>query len=117
MGMNEPTSIVMFVFLTKPMPNQTVNNNLSLSNFRTFQPADSAEPILNPSHSPASWRRQPPSSDSNVLGSVYERASKTAGASSSRGDLWSSRGQGSGSRAEGRSGAGSRLWNRQSEHH
>ncbi|XP_030299766.1 leucine zipper protein 1 [Sparus aurata] len=83
----------------------------------TPQPADSAEPILNPSHSPASWRRQPPSSDSNVLGSVYERASKTAGASSSRGDLWSSRGQGSGSRAEGRSGAGSRLWNRQSEHH
>ncbi|KAM9341175.1 leucine zipper protein 1 [Symphorus nematophorus] len=81
------------------------------------QAADSAEPSPNPSHSPATWRRQLPSSDSHHLGSSYDRASKTAGASS-RGDLWSSRGQGSGPRAEGRSTAGSRLWShRQSEHH
>ncbi|XP_068582428.1 leucine zipper protein 1-like [Cebidichthys violaceus] len=85
----------------------------------TQQPpaADSAEPSPNPSDSPASWRRQIPSSDSHHLGSSSDRASKTAGASS-RGDLWSSRGQGSGARAEGRSGAGSRPWShRHSEHH
>ncbi|XP_059208790.1 leucine zipper protein 1 [Centropristis striata] len=83
------------------------------------QAADSVEPtpIPNPSHSPASWRRQLPSSDSHHLGSSYDRTSKTAGASS-RGDLWSSRGQGSGARGDGRSGAGSRPWShRQSEHH
>lgn len=79
------------------------------------QAADSTEPTPNPSHSPASWRRHLPSSDSHHLGSSYDRPSKT---SSSRGDLWSSRGQGSGARAEGRSGAGSRPWShRQSEHH
>ncbi|XP_034418844.1 leucine zipper protein 1 isoform X2 [Cyclopterus lumpus] len=78
----------------------------------TQQPpaADSAEPSPNPSHSLASWRQQIPSTDSPHLGSSNDRASKTAGASS-RGDLWSSRGQGSGARAEGRSGAGSRPWN------
>lgn len=76
------------------------------------QAADSIEPSPNPSHSPASWRRQLPSSDSHHLGS-----SKTAGASS-RGDLWSSRGQGSGARADGRSGVGSRPWShRHSEQH
>ncbi|KAM7403232.1 hypothetical protein PAMA_003923 [Pampus argenteus] len=81
------------------------------------QTADGVEPSPNPSHSPASWRRQIPSSDSHHLGSSYDRASKTAGASS-RGDLWSSRGQGSGGRAEGRTGGGSRPWShRQSEHH
>ncbi|XP_054470509.1 leucine zipper protein 1 [Anoplopoma fimbria] len=81
------------------------------------QAADSAEPSPNPSHSPASWRRQIPSRDSHHLGSSYDRASKTAGASS-RGDLWSGRGQGSGARAEARSGAGSTPWNpRHSEHH
>ncbi|XP_034714274.1 leucine zipper protein 1 [Etheostoma cragini] len=81
------------------------------------QAADSVEPSPNPSHSPASWRRQLPSIDSPHLGSSYDRASKTAGASS-RGDLWSSRGQGSGARAEGRSGTGSRPWShRHSEHH
>ncbi|TDG98971.1 hypothetical protein EPR50_G00205740 [Perca flavescens] len=81
------------------------------------QAADSVEPSPNPSHSPASWRRQLPSSDSHHLGSSYDRASKTAGAYS-RGDLLSSRGQGSGARAEGRSGAGSRPWShRHSEHH
>ncbi|XP_044022514.1 leucine zipper protein 1 [Siniperca chuatsi] len=85
----------------------------------TQQPlaADSVEPSPNPSHSPASWRRQLPSSDSQHLGSSYDRTPKTAGASS-RGDLCSSRGQGSGTRAEGRSGAGSRPWShRHSEHH
>ncbi|XP_042244645.1 leucine zipper protein 1 [Thunnus maccoyii] len=83
----------------------------------TPQAGDSVDPSSNPSHSPASWRRQIPSSDSHHLGSSYDRASKTAGASS-RGELWSSRGQGSGARAEGRSGAGSRPWShRQSEHH
>nr|XP_046267882.1 leucine zipper protein 1 [Scatophagus argus]XP_046267883.1 leucine zipper protein 1 [Scatophagus argus]XP_046267884.1 leucine zipper protein 1 [Scatophagus argus] len=81
------------------------------------QAADSVESSPNPSHSPASWRRQLPSSDSHHLGSSYDRTTKTAGASS-RGELWSSRGQGSGARAEGRGGAGSRLWShRQSEHH
>lgn len=80
------------------------------------QAADSTEPSPNPSHSPASWRRQLPSSDSHHLGSSYDRASKTVGASS-KGDLWSSRGQGSAARAEGRTGAGSRLWSRQTEHH
>ncbi|XP_029316231.1 leucine zipper protein 1 [Cottoperca gobio] len=80
----------------------------------TQQPqADGIEPSPNPSHSPASWRRQLPSSDSHHLGSSYDRASRTTGASS-RGDLGSSRDQGSGARAEGRS----RPWNhRPSEHH
>ncbi|XP_022054656.1 leucine zipper protein 1 [Acanthochromis polyacanthus] len=78
--------------------------------------ADNLDPSPNPSHSPASWRRQLPS-DSHHLGSSYDR-SKTSGASSRGGELWSSRGQGSGARAEGRSGAGSRQWShRQSEHH
>lgn len=78
----------------------------------TPQPAgaDNAEPSANPSHSPASWRRHLPSSD---LGSSYDRTSKIPGASS-RTDLWSSRGQGSGARTDGRS----RPWNqRQAEHH
>lgn len=71
----------------------------------------------NLTRSPAAWRRPIPTGDSHHLGSSYERASKTAGASS-RGEMWSSRGQGSGSKAEGRSGAGSRPWShRQSEHH
>ncbi|XP_035024034.1 leucine zipper protein 1 [Hippoglossus stenolepis] len=77
--------------------------------------ADSVDPTPNSSHSPASWRRQPPSSD---MGSSYDRVSKTAGASSRGGELWSSRGQGSGARAEGRSGAGSRPWShRPPEYH
>ncbi|XP_070698207.1 leucine zipper protein 1 [Pempheris klunzingeri] len=81
------------------------------------QAADGAEPSPNPGHSPASWRRQLPSSDSHHLGSSYDRAPKTTGASS-RAELWSSRGQGSGARAEGRSGVGGRPWShRQSEHH
>ncbi|XP_042356339.1 leucine zipper protein 1 [Plectropomus leopardus] len=81
------------------------------------QAADSVEPSPNPSHSPATWRRHLPSNDPHPVGSSYDRASKTAGASS-RADLWSSRGQGSGARAEGRTGAGSRPWSqRHSEHH
>lgn len=80
--------------------------------------ADNVDHSPNPSHSPASWRRHLPSSDSHHLGSSYDRSSKTSGASSRGGELWSSRGQGSGARAEGRSGAGSRQWShRQSEHH
>ncbi|KAM9842056.1 leucine zipper protein 1 [Aulostomus maculatus] len=75
------------------------------------QAADSVET------SPASWRQQPPSSNSHHLGSSYDRASKTGGASS-RGETWSSRGQASGARIEGKTGAGSRPWtHRQPEHH
>ncbi|XP_029349401.1 leucine zipper protein 1 [Echeneis naucrates] len=80
--------------------------------------ADAVDPVPNPSHSPASWRRQLPSSDPHPLGSSYDRPTKTAGASSRGGELWSSRAQGSGARAEGRSGAGSRPWShRQTDHH
>ncbi|KAM3595061.1 uncharacterized protein V6R79_017814 [Siganus canaliculatus] len=81
------------------------------------QATDGVESNPNPVHSPASWRRQLPSSDSHHLGSSYDRPSKAAGASS-RGDLWSSRSQRPDPRTEGRSGPGSRLWsNRQSENH
>ncbi|KAM9777536.1 leucine zipper protein 1 [Neosynchiropus ocellatus] len=52
--------------------------------------------------SPSSWRQQ----------TSYERTTKP------KGELWSSRSQGSGARTEGRSGAGSRPWtHRQAEHH
>ncbi|KAF7656637.1 hypothetical protein LDENG_00038800 [Lucifuga dentata] len=84
----------------------------------TQQPlaADGVDPSPNPSHSPASWRRQATSSDLHHLGSSYDHVPKTAGASS-RGELWSSWGQGSGGRTDGRSGVGSRPWShRQSEH-
>ncbi|XP_068435893.1 leucine zipper protein 1 [Clinocottus analis] len=81
------------------------------------QAADSAEPSPNPSHSPASWRRQMPSSNSSHLGSSNDRASKTAGVPP-RGEVWSIQGQGSGAKAEGRSGVVSRPWNhRHYEHH
>ncbi|XP_047193621.1 leucine zipper protein 1 [Scophthalmus maximus] len=86
----------------------------------TQQPpaADGVDPSTNSSHSPASWRRQLPSSDSHHLGSSYDRASKTAGTSSRGGELWSSRGQGSGARGDGRSGPGSRPWShRPSDYH
>ncbi|KAM8917758.1 leucine zipper protein 1 isoform 2-T4 [Spinachia spinachia] len=49
------------------------------------QAADGAEAVPKPSLSPASWRRQIPSSDSLRPGSPHDRAPKTAGASS-RGD-------------------------------
>ncbi|KAK2825934.1 hypothetical protein Q5P01_020148 [Channa striata] len=51
--------------------------------------ADSIDTVPNPSHSPASWRRNVPSSDSHHLGSSYDRVPKTAGASSRGGELWS----------------------------
>ncbi|XP_068608409.1 leucine zipper protein 1 [Brachionichthys hirsutus] len=85
----------------------------------THQPqgADGADPSPNPGYNPAARRQQQPIGDSHRLGSSYDRASKMAG-TSSRGPDWSSRGQGVGARAEGRSGAGSRLWShRQTEHH
>ncbi|XP_028250689.1 leucine zipper protein 1 [Parambassis ranga] len=84
--------------------------------------ADNLDPSSNPTRSPASWRRHLPSTDSHHLGSSYDRLSKTTGATSRGGggggaELWSSRGQGSGARAEGRSGAGNRPWShRQSDH-
>ncbi|XP_072222274.1 leucine zipper protein 1 [Leuresthes tenuis] len=82
------------------------------------QATDSLDPSPVSSRSPASWRRQLPTSDPQHLGISYDRLSKSAGASSRGGELWSSRGQGSGARAEGKSGAGSRPWShRQSEHH
>ncbi|XP_072313384.1 leucine zipper protein 1 [Eucyclogobius newberryi] len=67
--------------------------------------AEAAESV---SHSPASWRRPLPTTNSSLLGS-----SKTPGAPSSRAELWA-RGQGSGARTEG----SARPWNqRQIEHH
>lgn len=68
---------------------------------------DAPEASVSSSHSPATWRRPLPSSDSSLLGS-----SKTPGACSSRADLWS-RGQGSGARTDGRA----RPWSqRQNDH-
>ncbi|KAM6912559.1 leucine zipper protein 1 [Xenentodon cancila] len=97
-----------------PVTSQSWNRSYSHQPTAT----ENLEPSPNPSRSPASWRRQMPASDPQHLGSSYDRLSKTAGASSRGGDLWSSRWQGSGARAEGRSGAGSRPWSqRQSEHH
>ncbi|KAM9709054.1 leucine zipper protein 1 isoform 1-T5 [Menidia menidia] len=81
------------------------------------QAADGHDPSPIPSRSPASWRRQLPTSDQQHMGISYDRLSKSTGASS-REELWSGRGQGSGARAEGRSGAGGRPWShRQPEHH
>ncbi|KAK0139765.1 Leucine zipper protein 1 [Merluccius polli] len=74
--------------------------------------AERTDASPDPRHSPASWRRQPPTGDSYHLGSSYDRGHKTAGLSP-RGEPWSSRGQGSADRGEGRSGAGSRPWNRE----
>ncbi|XP_023263215.1 leucine zipper protein 1-like [Seriola lalandi dorsalis] len=105
--------------LGRTVPHAPVTSQ-SWSRSYTQQPpaADSIDPSPNPSHSPASWRRQLPSSDSHHLGSSYDRASRTGGASSRGGDPWSSRSQGSGARAEGRGGAGSRPWShRQTDHH
>ncbi|KAM9354692.1 leucine zipper protein 1 [Pholidichthys leucotaenia] len=81
-------------------------------------PADNPDPPPYPVHSPASWRRHLPSSDPHHPGTSYDWSSKAALASSRGGEQWSSRGQGSGARAEARSGAGSRPWNqRPPEHH
>ncbi|XP_037551459.1 leucine zipper protein 1 [Nematolebias whitei] len=95
-----------------PVTSQSWNRSYSMQT----QTKDNLNPSPNPSLSPASWRRQPPSSEPQHMGSSYDRLPKTAGASRG-GDLWSGRGQGTGTRAEGRSGAGSRPWGyRQSEH-
>lgn len=80
-------------------------------------PGPNPSPSPNPSPGPPTWRQQPPSSNSQHPGGAYERAPRTAGAST-RAEPWSSRGQGSAGRAEGRSSAGGRPWShRQAEHH
>ncbi|XP_039992537.1 leucine zipper protein 1 [Xiphias gladius] len=104
--------------LGRTIPHAPVTSQ-SWSRSYTQQPlaADSVDPSPNPNQSPASWRRQLPSSESHSQGGSHDRASKAAGASSRGGELWS-RGQGSGARAEGRNGAGSRAWShRQSDYH
>nr|XP_020503635.1 leucine zipper protein 1 [Labrus bergylta]XP_020503636.1 leucine zipper protein 1 [Labrus bergylta] len=103
--------------LGRVIPHAPITSQSWGRSYTQQQASDGTEPSLNPSHSPALWRRQIPGNDTPHLGTSYDRTSKTAGASS-RGDLWSSRGQGSGARAEGRSAAGSRPWShRQAEHH
>ncbi|CAN9502498.1 unnamed protein product [Ophioblennius macclurei] len=80
--------------------------------------ADNSEPSPNSSHSPALWRKHLPNSDAHGQGSAYDRLSKTAGTSHRGAEPWSARGQGSGAKVEGRTGAGGRLWShRQSEQH
>ncbi|XP_028995425.1 leucine zipper protein 1 [Betta splendens] len=106
--------------LGRTVPHAPVTSQSWSRSFSQQVPAtDSIDTGPNPGHSPASWRRHLPSSDSHHLGSSYDRASKAAvGASTRGGELWSSRGQGSGARAEGRTAAGSRPWShRQPEHH
>ncbi|KAM3870742.1 leucine zipper protein 1 [Diretmus argenteus] len=101
----------------RTLPHEPVSSQSWSRSYTQPMAPDGIEPSPSPNPSPASWRRQALSSDPQHLGSTYDRVSKTAGASS-RGDLWTSRGQGSAGRADGRSGAGSRPWNhRQSEHH
>ncbi|MEQ2168916.1 hypothetical protein GOODEAATRI_019593, partial [Goodea atripinnis] len=79
---------------------------------------DNLDPTPNPCLSPASWRRHPPPGDQQHLGSSCDRLTKMTGAASRGGESWSSRGQGSGTRAEGRTGAGNKLWSHcQSEPH
>ncbi|XP_057716207.1 leucine zipper protein 1 [Corythoichthys intestinalis] len=59
-----------------------------------------------------SWKQQSSATNSVPLESTYERTAKTTGVSS-KGELWSSRGQ-----TSGKSGAGSRVWtHRQAQHH
>lgn len=102
--------------LGRAIPHAPVTSQSWSRSYSQQPPAsDNLDPSPNPSHSPASWRRQIPSSD---LGTSYDRISRTPGASSRGGEPWSSRGQGLGARAEGRSGAGGRPWSqRQSEQH
>ena len=86
---------------------------LTLYLYSLFQPAERPDPIPDPRHSPASWRRHlPPGGDSHRLGSSYDRGHKTAGVSP-RGEAWSNRGQGSVDQGESRSAPGSRPWNRE----
>ncbi|KAM4723850.1 leucine zipper protein 1 [Anableps anableps] len=78
---------------------------------------DNLDPAPKPCLSPASWRRHPPPGSQQHLGSSYDRLPKTTGASPRGGEPWSGRGQGAGSRTEGRTGAGSRPRSHcQSEH-
>lgn len=69
--------------------------------------ADVSEASVSSSHSPASWRRPLPSSDTPLLGS-----SKTPAAPSSRVELWS-RGQGSGARTD----RSARPWSQRQNNH
>ncbi|KAF6725062.1 Leucine zipper protein 1 [Oryzias melastigma] len=98
-----------------PVTSQSWSRSYSQQTPSTYNP----DPSPNPSHSPASWRRPLPTSDSQHAGASNDRLTKAAGASSRAGaEPWSGRWQGSGGRTEGRTGAGSRQWNhRQSEHH
>ncbi|CAL8296802.1 unnamed protein product [Arctogadus glacialis] len=76
-------------------------------------PAERPDPVPDPRHSPASWRRPtPPSADSLRPGTSHDRGHKTAGVVSPR-EPWSSRGRGSSDQGEGRSGPGSRPWGRE----
>ncbi|XP_030615029.1 leucine zipper protein 1 [Archocentrus centrarchus] len=105
--------------LGRAIPHAPVTSQSWSRSYSQQTPAsDNLEPSPNPSHSPASWRRQLPSGDQHHLGTSYDRTTRTAGALSRGGEPWSSRGQGLGARAEGRSGTGGRLWSqRQSEQH
>lgn len=90
--------------LGRTIPHAPVTSQSWSRSYSQQPPAkDNLAAAPNPCLSPASWRRQ------QHLGSSYDRPTKTAGAS------WSGRGQASGSRTEGRAGAGSRAWS-QSEH-
>ncbi|XP_060938578.1 leucine zipper protein 1 [Limanda limanda] len=110
-GKRSPSPALETGGMGKTVPHAPVTSQ-SWGRSYTQQPpaADSVDPTPNSSHSPASWRRNPPSGDPQHLGSSYDRVAKTAGASSRGGEPWSSRGQGSVAKAEGRSGAGSRPW-------
>ncbi|XP_047201444.1 leucine zipper protein 1 [Girardinichthys multiradiatus] len=106
-------------FLGRTIPHAPVTSQ-SWSRSYSQQPLakDNLDATANPCLSPASWRRHPPPGDQQHLGSSCDRLTKMTGASSRGGELWSSRGQGSGTRAEGRTGAGNKLWSHcQSEPH
>nr|XP_057946679.1 leucine zipper protein 1 [Doryrhamphus excisus]XP_057946680.1 leucine zipper protein 1 [Doryrhamphus excisus]XP_057946681.1 leucine zipper protein 1 [Doryrhamphus excisus] len=78
--------------------------------------ANSGDHGPNQSHNQVSWRQHLSSTNSLPLGSSYDRTGKT---STSRGEQWSARAQGSVGKTEGKAAAsGSRLWShRQAEHH
>lgn len=92
------------VGLGRSMPHDPVSSQ----SWGRTQPtaAEEVDPSRIPSPSPASWRRQPPSDPAyEPRGSRIDGASRGA---ASRGEPWSSRGQGG--RTEGRTGAGTRPW-------
>ncbi|XP_054651738.1 leucine zipper protein 1 isoform X2 [Dunckerocampus dactyliophorus] len=78
--------------------------------------ANSGDHCPSPSHNQASWRQNLSSTNSLPLGSSSDRTGKTT---TSRGEQWSARAQGSAAKTEGKTGAsGSRLWShRQAERH